>query len=115
MAERAGGDLHAGNSLMRDMNAEVRAIHVVRVELFNREETALSQNSIECAARMSFAEDKAIAERPRRVEWIHIEHAAVKHRKNIRAGERGTDMRATAFAGHAQYIEADAFRQATCR
>jgi hypothetical protein len=83
----------------------------MRQKFVDWEKPTFCESSIEAASRMSLAQNKPIATGILRMPRIYIESTAIKHGKNIRAGEDSADMRSASSVGHMKSMYADPLSQ----
>jgi hypothetical protein len=101
VAERAGGNLDAGDSLVGDVAAQQRAIGVVGCEEALVNEPAEGQRGVDGRTGVPLAQNEPVALRALGVGWPDSENPRVEDGESVCAGQRRRDVRAATAVGHA--------------
>jgi hypothetical protein len=96
---------------MHHMTRKRGAILIKGFQPFHWEIAALRQNGVQSRARVPFAHDESIAIGPVRLAWIVTKRPSVNGGKQVRRGQRASDVRSVRLARHANAMLPDSLRK----
>ena len=110
MAQRTGGKLNAGNSLVRDMAAQDRTVLAVCVQRFARKESGFGQCRVDGRAGVPLAQEEPVALGIPGTRSVDVQDATVQDSDDVGHRKRGSNVRAAAAVGHVERVDSDATR-----